>query len=631
MSVKRYFIIGIVIVSFFIGVPLVSAQAVSAEALTAQINALLLLFQELQAELAALRAEKTVSQPLVASSTSVAVLSPNGGESFLPGQSIGLSWSGGDTKVQVGLVDKRYETDSTVLGWISLNEKPNSSLTWGGEKVWDITGTVNQTVSSVSSGPYKIIAVSAGLTENYCVLPNSNCNYDVSDSYFTVSSPASSNALFVSCAPSVALGDAGAVVSWTATVSNGSPPISYFWSGTDTISVLSPRPSSGGKTLDVIYNALGVKTAGVTVRDVTGKEAVASCGSEVTVASPPSPLTVLSPNGGESFVLTKTSDPSQFVRVSWRLQQRTSRFKEEKIRVALVDARGRECFMGSASSRVNETFIGFVEGYRCPDGSWPLSPGQYKAKVSVEGREAAALDVSDSYFTLAEPVVDVQVLIPSASVINSGESVKFRFFSPPNAIKASLFVYCPSGITAHPPNVCNKHTTVTSYMASSTEYAVAFANSSSQARDVAANFYVYLPNNPQYGRGVPARITVRPVSVATTNSITVLSPNGGEKVYYGVSSVYRFQSNQAGLVDLTLVPYPPIDAGLVCQIATGISASLGEFSFTIPGTGVCAKSQSRIAAGSYKLFATLRDAETKLATDLSDSPFTLAATSTASQ
>lgn len=631
MSIKRHLVIGAVIISFLVGVPSVSAQVASAESLVAQINGLLLLFQDLQAELALLRAEKTVSQPILASSTSVAVLSPNGGESFMPRQSIGISWSGGDRKVQIGLVDAGYGTNSMVLGWISLNENPNGSLVWNGEKIWDITRTVNQAVSSVSSGPYKIIAVSAGVTENYCVVQHSGCNYDVSDSYFAIVSPASSNTLIISCTPAVSAGDSGAVVSWEASVLNGKSPYAYSWSGTDTISVLPPRPLSGGKTLDVIYNAPGAKTAGVTVRDATGKEASASCDSEVTIASAPSSLTLLSPNGGERFVLTKTSDPSQFVRIAWRLQQRTSRFKEEKIRVALLDAYGRECSMGSVGSRMSETFIGFVEGYRCPGASWSLSSGQYKAKVSVEGREAAAFDVSDSYFTLAKPVEDVQAVIPSASAVNSGESVKFRFVTPPNTVKASLYFSCPSGIAASPPNVCNRYNDVTSYAASRGEYAVAFSNSSSQAREVTANFYVYLPNNPNYGRGVPTRITVGATSPIPATSITILSPNGGEKIYYGVSSVYRFQSNQAGLVDLTLIPYPPIDAGLVCQIATGISASLGEVAFTIPGTGLCAKSQQKIAAGSYKLFATLRDGETKLANDLSAAPFTIAATSTVSQ
>lgn len=630
MSIRRYFIIGIVSVSFFIGVPAVSAQAVSAEALAAQINSLLLLFQDLQAQLASLRAEKIVAQPLVASSTSVTVLSPNSGESFTPGQSVRVSWSGGDKKVQVGLVDKRYETDRTVLGWISLNEKPNSSFVWNGEKVSDITGTVSQTVASLSGGPYKIISVSAGLTENYCVSPNSNCNYDVSDSYFTVVSPVSSNALLVSCTPSVAAGEAGAVITWEATASNGQPPYAYSWSGTDTISILPPRFSSEGKFLDVIYHAPGLKTAGVTVRDATGKSAFAPCGFEVTVAPAPSPLTLLSPNGGESFVLTQTADPSQFVKVSWRLKG-LPQVKEEKVLVSLQDMYGRECALSSVSRRLSETFLGLVDGYRCPNNNWALSPGQYKIKVSVEGRDTTVFDISDSSFTLTAPVSDVQLLIPSPSVINSGESVKFRFFSPPNAINASLYSFCPNGITAQPPHICNKYIDVTSYMASSTEYTATFFNVSSQARDVASNFYVYLPNNPNYARGVPARVTVRPVSAASNNSITVLSPNGGEKVYYGASSVYRFQSNQAGLVDLTLVPYPPIDAGLVCQIATGVSASLGEFSLAIRETSSCLNGPSKIAAGSYKLFATLRDGETKLATDLSDSPFTVAATSTASQ
>ena len=634
-ALKTYFVLGILAVSFLVGAPSVFAQQVSAAALLAQINSLLILFQDLQAQLAALKAEQSAAQSSASSTapapSSFAVLSPNGGESFVSGQPITISWSGGDKKVQIGLIDSTYETSRTVLGWISLNEKPNSSLVWDGEKVSDITGTVSKAVASVSPGPYKIIAVSAGLTENYCVVPGSGCNYDASNSYFSLVSSSASGILRVSCTPSVGTFQADALVTWEATATNGRAPYAYIWSGTDGIAALSPRPLSGGKFLDVIYKAAGIKTAGVTARDAAGKEVFASCTFPVTITPAPSPLTLLSPNGGESFVLTRISDPSQFVKVSWRLQKMLG-LREEKIKIAVQDARGRECILATAPRTRGEAFIGLVDGFVCPQGNWALSPGAYKVKVYLEGKEAIAFDESDSSFTLAPPVLDIQSIIPLASVINSGESVKFRFVSPPHTLRASLYFFCPNGISASPPTVCNKHTDVTSYLASSTEYSVSFSNSSSQSQNLAANFYVYLPNNPNYGRGVPAQLTVHPVSAAASNSITVLSPNGGEKIYYGQSSAYRFTSNnQTGAVDLTLVPYPPIDAGLVCQIANGVPASLGTFTLSISPTYSCIKGPSKVSAGSYTLFAALRSGETKLATDSSDFPFTITASSTVPQ
>ncbi len=635
-GIKKYFIIGAFLISFFARTPSVFAQQVSAATLLAQINSLLILFQDLQTQLATLKAEQSAAQSSASSAapapSSFVVLSPNGGESFESGQPITISWSGGDTKVQIGLIDNTYETNRTVLGWISLDEKPNSSLVWDGEKISDITGTISKTVASVSPGPYKIIAVSAGLTQNYCVVPGSGCNFDASNSYFSLMSSAASGIPRASCTPSVGTFQADALVTWEATASNGRAPYSYTWSGTDGISALPPRPLSGGKFLDVIYKAAGIKTAGVTARDATGKEVFASCTFPVTITPAPSPLTLLSPNGGESFFLTRTSDPSQFVRVSWRLNKILG-LRDEKIQIAVQDMYGRECNVGSAPRFSHETFIGLVDGYVCPRGNWALSPGQYKIKVYLEGKATTVFDESDSSFTLATPPAsDVQLIIPSVSAINFGESVKFRFVAPPHTLRASLYFFCPSGVSANPPNVCNRHTDVTPYIASSTEYTVAFSNSSSQAQNVSANFYVYLPNNPNHGRGVPAQITVHPISAAASNSITVLFPNGGEKIYYDQSTVYRFtSSNQTGLVDLTLVPYPPIDAGLVCQIASGVSASPGEFTVAIPANYSCIKGPSKVAAGSYTLFATLRNGEKTLATDSSDSSFTVAATTTISQ
>ena len=634
-TLKTYLVLGILAASFLVGAPSVFAQQVSAATLLAQINSLLILFQDLQAQLATLKAEQSATQSSTSSTapapSSFAIFSPNGGESFVSGQPLTISWSGGDKKVQIGLIDSTYETNRTVLGWISLNEKPNSSLVWDGEKISDITGTVSKTVASVSLGPYKIIAVSAGLTENYCVVQNSGCNYDASNSYFSLVSSFASGILRVSCMPSVGTFQADALVTWEATALSGRPPYVYSWSGTDGVAALPPRPLSGGKFLDVIYKAAGIKTAGITARDAAGKEVFASCAFPVTITPAPSPLTLLSPNGGESFVLTRISDPSQFVKVSWRLNKMLG-LREEKIKIAIQDALGRECVLASAPRTRGEAFIGLVDGFVCPQGHWALSPGQYKIKVYLEGKEAIASDESDYSFTLTPPVLDIQSSIPLASVINSGESVKFRFVAPPHTLRASLYFSCSSSISANPPNACNKHNDVTSYLSSSTEYTIAFSNSSSQSQNVAANFYVYLPNNPNHGRGVPAQITVHPVSAAGSNSITVLSPNGGETVYYGQSTVYRFTSNnQTGLVDLTLVPYPPIDAGLVCQIASGVSASAGTFTLAIPTTYSCLKGPSKVSAGSYTLFATLRSGETKLATDSSDAPFTISASSTVPQ
>jgi len=566
-----------------------------------------------------------------ATTTPIAVLSPDLGESFVVGQPIRISWSGGSKPVQIGLVDKKSETDSSVLGWIALNELPDGSLTWNGEKVSDLTGTVKQNVLSLSSGPYKIIAVAAGADGSHCVAQGNGCKYDVSNSYFSLISPASLGGLAVSCMPSVGATPAGVPVVWEAVVLNGTLPYTYRWDGSDGIAALPIRLE--GKALDVSYNAVGSKTAAVTVRDAKGKVGFAPCSFPVSVTPAISPLTLFSPNGGERFMLTKAFDQSQFVKVSWQLREPPPIRKDDVMLIALQDRWGRTCALGSAPRTANEAFVGFVDGYRCPNNNWAITPGEYRVRVSVAGREAVAFDTSDSAITLTSPLSEIQLIVPSATAVSSNEKVTFGFAFPPHALKGSLYLSCPYGVTASIPNVCNAYTDVTSYAASTAGYAVAFSNSASKEQTVTANFYVSLPNNPNSKRGVSAQVAVRPLPAAagaSGNNITILAPNGGEKIQFGVPFIYRFTYNQFGALDLILVPYPPVDAGQICQIASGAALSPGTLTLTLKEAGGCIKGPSKIAAGSYTLRAILQSGGAMLASDVSDSSFTVGvATSTA--
>ena len=433
--------------------------------------------------------------------TSVTVLSQDKSVSFLPWQSISISWRGGSEKVQLGLIDDTFDTSRTVLGWISRDKKPNGSLDWDGQHVSDITGTVQQTITSLSKGPYKVIAVSANSGKNFCVLQDSGCNYDVSDDYFSVIPMPPSGGLSVSCAPSIVTAETGEIVTWQATTTNGQAPYVYTWGGTDGLSSLPPRTSSGtlnSRFLDVVYYSVTpspTKTAIVMVRDGAGKTGFAPCSAAVKVTAALPAVAILSPVGGENFVMTQTSDPSQSMRVSWRADG-VPKTGKEKLQIALVDAWGRECLMGSVSRQSTEAFIGLTHGYVCPGSTFTLFPGSYRVKVYLEGKAATLSDVNEVPFTLSAPIAGTQSITPSATSISSGGNVSFHFAFPPNTIRGSLHIFCPDGITASVPNTCNRYSNVSSYMASSTDYSVTLTNATSEEKMVTANFYVYLPNKP---------------------------------------------------------------------------------------------------------------------------------------
>ncbi len=131
----------------------------------------------------------TVTYPEIIT-PSITVISPNGGESFVVGQSNKISWTGGKTKVKIGLVypDFRSENSNTdagsILGWIELNGFPNGSTIWDGITLKDLSG--NKMYFNPGNGNYKIIAVTASDVGNYCTASPVNCSFDLSDYYFTV-------------------------------------------------------------------------------------------------------------------------------------------------------------------------------------------------------------------------------------------------------------------------------------------------------------------------------------------------------------------------------------------------------------------------------------------------------------
>ncbi len=97
-----------------------------------------------------------------------------------------ISWSGGSGDVQVAVVDDRYEKVGTILGWITLSGVPNDSMTWDARNVCDAAMSVCWPLSSLSSGPYKLLAVSQDALGNYCM--SAGCNNSLS-SYFTIATP----------------------------------------------------------------------------------------------------------------------------------------------------------------------------------------------------------------------------------------------------------------------------------------------------------------------------------------------------------------------------------------------------------------------------------------------------------
>ncbi|GEM_PF-2822972 len=109
------------------------------------------------------------------------------------------------------------------------------------------TSVITFTVpSSIPVGTYPITVTGSPLGKQ------TNFNLVITGSPFTVSCSASPSPAFL-----------GQTVTWTATISEGTPPFTYSWSGTNIPT--SPAPNSN--PFSIVYSTIGQKTATVTVTD----------------------------------------------------------------------------------------------------------------------------------------------------------------------------------------------------------------------------------------------------------------------------------------------------------------------------------------------------------------------------
>src|SRR3989344_4956078 len=156
---KKYIVVGLLVMSFIISPVFVSAQTPQQDQTATLIRLLQSLVQLLQQQLSILRGQNVA--PNI--SASVTVLSPNGGEKYEGGKTYDIKWSSNSTKnVDIGLIEGSKDSGQGA-GYVALNI-PNS-----GNYKWSIS-------SSLNTGQYKIFIrpVGGGSVE------------DVSDCTFTI-------------------------------------------------------------------------------------------------------------------------------------------------------------------------------------------------------------------------------------------------------------------------------------------------------------------------------------------------------------------------------------------------------------------------------------------------------------
>ena len=187
--------------AFFIGsimlIPLVSSASILDD-LRAQVNALTEVVRGLQLKLQAILIAKVSTRANTAAvsgatqSSSVVVVSPNGGETLTQGAQNSVSWQGGNGQVSVALVKANATNQGNptsgnlLVGWVASKVPPSSSVLWDAKTVCDLSLTSCRTIAPRS---YKIMAVSQDANGNLTLWDHKQGkagNWDVSDAAFSI-------------------------------------------------------------------------------------------------------------------------------------------------------------------------------------------------------------------------------------------------------------------------------------------------------------------------------------------------------------------------------------------------------------------------------------------------------------
>ena len=218
----------------------------------------------------------------------VVVVSPNGGETLVQGQSSTVSWKGGTGIVELALVRATFNpTIDAPVGWIAL-AGVGGSVTWTGTTVTDFSG---RPLPPVAPGQYKMLAVSQPVNGggNFCYNAP-GCNFDMSNAPFAVAAPSGTQPIIAVISPNGGerwqVGETHAIT-WK---------ISSFPTGTTMSLRLSYQTSAGGIYEDGIASGLGATSSyqwtipakyGMSMSSTAFKVGATLVGGNVSSTDPP--------------------------------------------------------------------------------------------------------------------------------------------------------------------------------------------------------------------------------------------------------------------------------------------------------------------------------------------------------
>ncbi len=306
----------------------------------------------------------------------------------------------------------------------------------------------------------------------------------------------------------------------------------------------------------------------------------------VGAGSPSTPsITVTYPNGGETW------NRAEDYTITWKSSG------VPKVQISLVDENSNRCMLAGGvlipSGTINSYGFTLTTCLTTSGQTIDVTPGKYKIRITGE-YDNSPVDFSDNYLTVAGSTDNPYVYSFNYTETDVyGGSVKF-FWTTSGADSAEFQVNCQPGLTI------KDAVTGADFLCGDVD------------RKLAANGSVYLKFTNTSGSQIYTNIFLTPVKngigngayskgislgiapTTATPSITVLSPNGGEQWVRGKTYNIKWSSTGVDKVDVYTAKIDPLVACLSCMVgvycppcdstlvAKNISASLGQYSWTIP-------------------------------------------------
>jgi len=473
----------------------------------------------------------TKIQPV--SAATISVTSPNGGENLIKGTPYTIQWTGGYSTItdplrSVALMLTK-EDGVTQVGWIHWGNSPSGSYSWDPVEVRSAMAAIGIGASyqvNVPDGKYKIRAIDYNDPRGTAVA------FDTSDAPFSIVA-AGTPSITTSSLSSGTVG-----VSYTSFLSASGGSGRYNWSATGLPAGLNIDSPVCGEISIALCNTTPARiygtptTAGTYTVNVTltsGTQSASKQLSLVITAAGTASITVLSPNGGESWkvgekkliqyntilsgysgqtwlqlILLKNNIPLMTVPYEWTIPATVEAGNDYKIEARLY--------------------------------AWPIPPicvGKEVcalSELSSVSSNLLASDKSDAAFSmvnLTNRSPDAPFNLTVASAIATDRTAKLYW---QNVNGEKFYIYK------------NKNDETFQFLAVTTDKF--YKDISGLSPDIKYGYYVTAVNI--YGESQPSnKVYIYPA--ANQPSITVLSPNGGEQ--WGIGKQYSITWNSASSIN----------------------------------------------------------------------------------